>query len=39
MKIKELIEYGKKILNKNEVDDCSIISRELAEYILQLNRQ
>lgn len=39
MKIKELIEYGKKILNKNEVDDSSIISRELAEYILQLNRQ
>lgn len=39
MKIKELIEYGKKILNKNEVDDSSIISRKLAEYILQLNRQ
>lgn len=39
MKIEELIEYGKKILNKNEVDDSSIISRELAEYILQLNRQ
>ena len=39
MKIKELIGYGKKILNENEVDDSSIISRKLAEYILQLNRQ
>lgn len=39
MKIKELIEYGKNTLNKNEVQDSSIISRKLAEYILNFNRQ
>lgn len=39
MKIKELIEYGKNTLNKNEVQDSSIISRILAEYILNFNRQ
>lgn len=39
MKIKELIEYGKNTLNRNEVQDSSIISRILAEYILNFNRQ
>ncbi len=39
MKIKELIGYGKNTLNKNEVQDSSIISRILAEYILNFNRQ
>lgn len=39
MKIKELIEYGKNTLNKDEVQDSSIISRILAEYILNFNRQ
>ena len=39
MKIKELIEYGKNTLNKNEVQDSSIISWILAEYILNFNRQ
>lgn len=39
MKIKELIEYGKNTLNKNEVQDSSIISRILGEYILNFNRQ
>lgn len=38
MKIKELINYGKNMLNKNNIDDSAIISRMLAEYILGLDR-
>lgn len=38
MKIKELINYGRKILKENQVQDSSIIAKTLAEYILQMDR-
>ena len=38
MKIKELINYGRNMLNKNNIDDSAIISKMLAEYILGLDR-
>lgn len=38
MKIKELINYGKRILNENNIEDSSIIARSLAEYVLQMDR-
>lgn len=38
MKIKELINYGKKVLNENKIEDSNIIARNLAEYILQIDR-
>lgn len=38
MKIKELINYGKKLLIKNEIQDTTIIAKTLAEYILQMDR-
>lgn len=38
MKIKELINYGKKMLIENEIQDGSIIAKMLAEYILQIDR-
>ena len=38
MKIKELINYGKNFLSKNNIDDSAIISKMLAEYILGLDR-
>lgn len=38
MKIKELIIYGKNLLEKNNVEDCSIISKVLAEFILGMDK-
>lgn len=38
MQIKELINYGKKLLIKNEIQDSTIIAKTLAEYILQMDR-
>ena len=38
MKIKELINYGKKLLKENEIQDSSIIAKTLAQYILQMDR-
>lgn len=38
MQIKELINYGKKLLTKNEIQDSTIIAKTLAEYILQMDR-
>ncbi len=38
MKIKELINYGKKVLSENKIEDSNIIARNLAEYILQIDR-
>lgn len=38
MKIKELINYGRKLLEENEVEDSSNVSKILAEYILQMDR-
>lgn len=38
MNIKELINYGKKVLNQNNIEDANIISKLLAEYILQIDR-
>ena len=37
MKIKELIIFGRKKLNENNVDDYSIIAKSLAKYILNMN--
>ncbi len=39
MKVKELIEYGKKLLNENKIEDNNIKSRILAQFILNMNRQ
>lgn len=38
MKIKELIDYGKKMLSENNIEDETIKSRILAEYIFNMNR-
>ncbi len=38
MKIKELINYGKKLLVENEIQDSTIIAKTLAEYILKMDR-
>ena len=38
LKIKELINYGKKLLKENEVQEGNIIAKVLAEYILQMDR-
>lgn len=38
MKIKELINYGKKLLVENEIQDSTIITKTLAEYILKMDR-
>lgn len=37
MNIKELIDYGKKLLNENDVEDYSIIAKTLAKYVLKLD--
>lgn len=37
MKIKELINYGKKLLKENKIEDNSIIAKTLAQYILQMD--
>lgn len=39
MKIKELIKYGNKLLNENKIEDASIISKILVEFILNKTRQ
>ena len=38
MNIKELINFGKTTLEKNEVEDAGIIARVLAQYILKIDR-
>lgn len=38
MKIKDLVNYGKKILSENNIEDSGVISRILAEYILKMQR-
>lgn len=38
MRIKELINYGKKLLKENKIQDSSIIAKTLAQYILQMDR-
>lgn len=38
MKIKELINYGRRLLKENEVEDSSTISKILASYILNMDR-
>lgn len=38
MNIKELINFGKTTLEKNEVEDAGIIARLLAQYILKMDR-
>lgn len=38
MTIKELINYGKKMLNENEIEDAYTISKVLAQYILNMDR-
>ena len=37
MRIKELIDYGVKLLNDNNIEDSRIIAKVLAKYILNLN--
>lgn len=38
MKIKELINYGRRLLEENGVEDSSNVSKILAEYIFQMDR-
>ena len=38
MKIKELIIYGKNLLEKNDIEDSFIISKILAEFILEMDK-
>ena len=38
MKIKQLIEYGKKLLKENAVEDASLIAKLLVQYILKMDR-
>lgn len=38
MKIKELIIYGKNLLTANNIEDASLISKVLAEFILNMNK-
>ncbi|MBP3255462.1 MAG: peptide chain release factor N(5)-glutamine methyltransferase [Clostridia bacterium] len=37
MKIKELIAYGRKMLNENNIEDSNIIAKSLAKYILEMD--
>ena len=37
MKVKELINYGREVLIKNNIEDYSIISKMLAKHILKMN--
>lgn len=38
MKIKDLINYGNKLLKENKIEDYNIISNVLAQYIFQMQR-
>ncbi len=38
MKLKELINYGKKMLLENEIQDSNLIAKMLAEYIFKIDR-
>lgn len=38
MKIEELLREGKKVLEKNNIEEASIISRILLEYVLKIDR-
>ena len=37
MRIKELVEYGRKMLNDNNIEDGNIIAKSLAKYIFEMN--
>ena len=39
MKIKEVIELGKQVLIRNNVDDASLVARELLAHVLEQNKQ
>lgn len=39
MKIKEVIELGKQVLIRNNIDDASLVARELLEHVLEQNKQ
>lgn len=38
MKIEELLREGKKVLEKNNIEEASIISRSLLQYVLKIDR-
>ena len=38
MNLKEILKYGKEELIKNNIEDASIIAKELAEYIFKITR-
>ena len=37
MNIKELVDYGKKLLKENDIEDYNIIAKKLAKYILKID--
>ena len=39
MKIKEVIELGKQVLIRNNIDDASLVARELLAHVLEQNKQ
>ena len=39
MKIKEVIEEGKNVLSKNNIEDNVIITRELLSFVLGVEKQ
>ena len=39
MRVLDLIEYGKKLLKENDIEDFAIKSKRLAKYILNMNDQ
>lgn len=39
MKIKEVIELGRQVLIRNNIDDASLIARELLAHVLEQNKQ
>ena len=38
MNLKEILKYGKEELIKNNIEDASIIAKELAEHIFKITR-
>jgi len=38
LKIKELINYGRKVLDENEIEESGLISKILVQYILQMDK-
>lgn len=39
MKIKEVIELGRQVLRRNNIDDASLVARELLAHVLEQNKQ